>query len=192
MKNIHWQSFPAIVHSRITHWGRVTHICIRKLTSIGSDKGLSPGRRQAIIWTNAGILLIGPLGTNFSEILIKIHTFSFKKMHLKMLSGKWRPFCLGLNVLTQYCTQHCNNNDRAFSKLLTCPKDYTICIHISYHILDFTEDQIHNEATLHVACPILSIPCLLMPWRLKEPGHQQTWYCPNKPEYSIFSIRRVN
>ena len=55
-----------------THWGRVTHICVNKLTIIGSDNGLSPGRRQAIIWTNAGILLIGPLGTNFSEILIEI------------------------------------------------------------------------------------------------------------------------
>ena len=56
----------------LTHWGRVTHICISKLTTIGSDKGLSPGRRQTIIWTNAGILLVGPLGTNFSEILIEI------------------------------------------------------------------------------------------------------------------------
>ena len=54
--------------------------------------------RQAIIWTNAGILLIGPLGTNFSEILIKIYTFSLKKMHLKMSPAKWRPFCLSLNV----------------------------------------------------------------------------------------------
>ena len=54
---------------------------------------------HAIIWTNAGILLIGPVGTNFSEILIEIYTFSFKKMQLKMLSGKWWPFCLGLNVL---------------------------------------------------------------------------------------------
>ena len=43
----------------LTHWGRVTHICVSKLTIIGSDNGLSPGRRQAIIWTNAGILLIG-------------------------------------------------------------------------------------------------------------------------------------
>ena len=59
---------------------------------IGSDNSLSPGRRQAIIWTNAGILLIGPWGTNFSEILIDIHTFSFKKIHLKMSSAKWRPF----------------------------------------------------------------------------------------------------
>ena len=54
---------------------------------------------KAIIWTNAGILLIGPLGTNLSEILRKIHTFSRKKMHLKMSCGKWRPFFLGLNVL---------------------------------------------------------------------------------------------
>ena len=83
----------------LTHWGRVTHICVSKLTILGSDNGLSPGRRQPIIWTNAGILLIGPLRTNFSEMLIEIHTFSFKKMHLKMSSGKWRPFCLGLNVL---------------------------------------------------------------------------------------------
>ena len=36
---------------------------------------LSPGQRQAISWTNAGILLIGTLETNFSEILIEIHTF---------------------------------------------------------------------------------------------------------------------
>ena len=70
-----------------------------KLPSIGSDNGLAPGRRQAIIWTNAGILLIGPLWTNFSEILIEIPTFSFKKMRLKVSSAKWRPFCLGLNVL---------------------------------------------------------------------------------------------
>ena len=83
----------------LTHWGRVTHICVGNLTIIVSDNGLSPGRRQAITWTNAGILLIGPLGTNFSEMLIEIHTFSFKKIHLKMSSGKWRPFCLGLNVL---------------------------------------------------------------------------------------------
>ena len=85
----------------LTHWGRVTHICVSKIIIIGSDNGLSPGRRQAIIWTNAGILLIEPLRTNFSEILIEIHTFSFKKMHLKMSSAKWRLFGRGLNELTQ-------------------------------------------------------------------------------------------
>ena len=85
----------------LTHWGRMTHICVGKLTIIGSDNGLSPERRQVIIWTNAGILSNGPLGTSFSEILIEIYTYSFKKMHLKISSGKWRPFCLGLNVLTR-------------------------------------------------------------------------------------------
>ena len=85
----------------LTHWGRVTHICVGYLTIIGSDNVLSPGRRQAIIWTNAGILLIGTLGTNVSEILAEIITFSFKKMYLKVSSAKRRPFCLGLNVLKE-------------------------------------------------------------------------------------------
>ena len=82
----------------LTHWGRVTHICVSKLTTIGSDNGLSPGRRQAIIWTNARILFIWHFWTNFSEISIEIYTFSFKKIHLKMSSAKWRPFCHGLDV----------------------------------------------------------------------------------------------
>ena len=83
----------------LTYWDRVTHICIGKLTNIGSDNGLSPGRRQAIIWINAGTLLIGPLETDFSEILIEISTFS-----LKVSSAKWRPFCLGLNMLNGIIT----------------------------------------------------------------------------------------
>ena len=87
----------------LTYRGRVTHICVSKLTITGPDNGLSPGRRQAIIWTNAGILLIRTLGTNFSDILIKINTFSLKKMHLKMSSGRRQPSCLGLNVLTLVC-----------------------------------------------------------------------------------------
>ena len=76
----------------------MTHICVGDLTIIGSDNGLSPGRR--IVWTNAGILLIGPSGTNFSEISIEIPTCSFKKIRLKVSSAKWRPYCFGLNALT--------------------------------------------------------------------------------------------
>ena len=145
------------------------HICFSKLIIIGSDNGLSPDRHQAIIWTNAGILSIWPLGANqyicvimsamasqitsltivystvysgadqrkhqssaslafvrgihrwpvnslhkgpvtrkmfpfddvimFSEISIEIPIFSFNKMHIKMSSGKWRSFCLGINML---------------------------------------------------------------------------------------------
>ena len=79
----------------LTNWGRETHICVGNLTIIGSDNGLSPGRRQDIIGTNVGILLIGTVGTKFSEILIEKYIFSFKKMHFKVSSGKWRPLCLG-------------------------------------------------------------------------------------------------
>ena len=57
---VHWPIYVASGGDELTHWGRVMHICIGNLTIIGSDNGLSPGRRQAIIWTNAGILLIGP------------------------------------------------------------------------------------------------------------------------------------
>ena len=99
-----WQRRAMYISTNIvdilTHWGRVTHICVGTNTNIGPANGLSPGRRQGIIWSNAGILLTQPLGTNFSEILIGIQTFSFKKMHLKMASAKWRLFCPGLNVLT--------------------------------------------------------------------------------------------
>ena len=93
-----------------TYWGRRTHICLSKLTIIGSL-----GRRQAITWTNAGILLIGPLGTNFSEIIIRIQTFSFKKLRLKMASAKSRPFCLSLNLLNwcYCCTVFVMWNERA-------------------------------------------------------------------------------
>ena len=72
------------------------------LDIIGSDNGLSPVRRQAIIRTNAGISFIWTLGTMFSEILIEIHTFSVKKMHLKMSAAKRRPFCLGLNAINKH------------------------------------------------------------------------------------------
>ena len=84
----------------LTYWRWVTHICVGNLMNICSDNGLSPGRRQAFILTNAVILFFGPLGTNFSEISIKILTFSLKKMRLKVSSAKWRPFCLGLNVFS--------------------------------------------------------------------------------------------
>ena len=76
----------------------MTHICIGKLTIVGSDNGLA--------LTNAGIFLIGASGTNFSEILIETRIFSFKKMGLKASSAKWRPFCLGLNVLMDVIFGH--------------------------------------------------------------------------------------
>ena len=83
----------------------MTQICVSKLAIIVSDNGLSPG--QAIFWTNAGILLIGTLRTNFSEIVIEIRIFSFKKMGLKVSSAKWQPFCPGLSVLRKWWWTSC-------------------------------------------------------------------------------------
>ena len=76
----------------LTHWGRVyIHHYNRPLLVQKTVRCL---RLHAIIWIKAGILSIGPLGTNFSEILFTIQTFSLKKMHLKMSSVKWQLFCL--------------------------------------------------------------------------------------------------
>ena len=93
-----------LLYYALTHWGRVTHICVSKLTIIGSVNGLSPGRRQVIIGNNAGILLIRHLRTNVSEILIEILTSSLKKMHLKsrlrngghFVQGGWVKLNAGL------------------------------------------------------------------------------------------------
>ena len=83
----------------LTHWGWMMHICVSKLTIISSDNGLAPCRGQAIIWANAGILLINPLGTNFSEILIKkscifIKENAFKNAVWKMLAILYPPQCV--------------------------------------------------------------------------------------------------
>ena len=99
----------------LTHWGRVTQICISKLTIIVPDNGLSPGRRQAIIWTNAEILLIRTLGTNFSEILSEIHTFSFNKLEqLERLHSEDTPAASWLPTLLSHVGSHVKtrSNDR--------------------------------------------------------------------------------
>ena len=78
------------------------HICISKLTIIGSNNGLSPGWRPAGIWTSAGILFVGPLGTNFSEILIENLYIFIKENPFENVIWKWRPYCLGLNELISH------------------------------------------------------------------------------------------
>ena len=95
-----------------TYWGRATHICVSKQIIIGSDNGVSPGRRQAIIRTNAGISLIWTMGTNFSEILSEfIHFHSRKyiwKCCLEIGVILSRPQCvktIGLNNLW-WCSIH--------------------------------------------------------------------------------------
>ena len=61
------------------------HIIVGKLTIIGSENDLSPRQLQVIIWTSAGILLIVPIGTTFSEIAIEIHTFPFIRARVESI-----------------------------------------------------------------------------------------------------------
>ena len=95
--------FISRIRSSVSSWFSTTRTTSKfrfdiKLTIIGSDNGLSPGRCQAIIRTNAGILSIGHLGTNFIEILIEIQTFSLTKITFEivceMLSISSRPQCV--------------------------------------------------------------------------------------------------
>ena len=130
-----WRIY-ASVKVWIAHWGRVTHICVSKLTIIDSDNGLSPCRRQAIVWINAGILLIRPLATNFSEISIEIRVFSFKKIYLKISSGKYRPFCLGLNVLSGR-TIRLYIHHRIFWAIRTNPFGLIQAFFLWFHIIGF-------------------------------------------------------
>ena len=128
------------------------HMCVTNLTINGSDNGLSPGRRQAIIWTNAGILLIGPLGINFSEIIIKINTFPFKKIHLKMSSVKQCLFSLSLNEL------HWDGTGSFDMQII---------------------EIIHHQWQESVY-PTPSMPWLLKAWWWKGPGHQQPRHLPSQ------------
>ena len=148
--------------NELTQCGRVTHICVSKLTIIDSDNGLSPGRRQAIIWTNAGILLIWTFGTNFSEILGEIHSFSFLKMHLKMLSAKWRLFGLGLNELNtvppidaSHTPAPCLNCEALELKMTNPYHDYctlfiTFCIKQA-RLHPWCSSHIHTSFTLKIS-----------------------------------------
>ena len=87
----------------------MTDICVGKQTINGSHNDLSPERRQAIIWTNAEILLIGPVVTTVSEICIEIKTFSLTNLYLKVSSAKVaailsRPQWLGIWWIDFYQT----------------------------------------------------------------------------------------
>ena len=131
----------------------MTHICIGNLTIIGSDNGLPPGRHQAIIWNNAAIFLIGPLGTNFNEIVIEILKFSFKKTLMKVASAKWRPFCLGLNVSSDDTGSIYASMDQAIiasdngllpaSVLIYCPWDPKDQNHSLMHTWNIIKDKIN-------------------------------------------------
>ena len=121
-------------------------MCVGNPTIIGTDNGLSPGRRQAIIWTNAGKLSVRSLGTNFGENLSEISAFSFKKMHLKMSPGKWRPFFLGLNMLTHWGREKMTAIFKRHFNCLFVIQNVSIVIYISLKFVP--EGPINNILAL--------------------------------------------
>ena len=148
----------------LTHWGRVTHICVSNFTIKGSDNGLSPGRCQAIIWTNAGTLLIRTLGTDSNEILSEIHAFLFKKMRMKMASAKWRPFRLRINVLEVHIITQQNISNFA---ALTC------CVLATpYDTLEFGHhwfswwSVVYSVLSQYISAAMLTNHQLDLPWHI--------------------------
>ena len=83
----------------LTHWGWVMHVCAINLVIFGSGSVLC----QAITWINIELLLFGPIGTNWTEMLTEILIFPLKKNNLKM-SDNWGPFHLRLDVIAPKCS----------------------------------------------------------------------------------------
>ena len=136
----------------------ITHICVSILTTIGSDKGLLPARYQAIIWTNTGILLIGLIGTTFSDILIQIHTFSFEKM-----PWKWRLENCGNFVSASICLLHsikhyeCNYLPIPYLQIISFSSKVPDCLanflpHLHNQLNEHKDRFIHIKAISQVIC----------------------------------------
>ena len=129
----------------------MTYICISNLTIIGSDNGLLPRQHHAIIWTNAGILLIQTLGTNFSQILNEIHTFSFKKIHFKMLSGKW------MKILDENDVEKKKWKKKKLKKKLKKKRNQCVVP------LEFTYGQFNRKYSQY---KLLNLECKLHIWKI--------------------------
>ena len=75
-----------------THWGRVTHICVSRLTIIDSYNGLSPPGAKPLSEQMLEYCWLGPWEIQWN--LIEIYTFSFMKIHWKMAVTLTRPHCV--------------------------------------------------------------------------------------------------
>ena len=124
--------------------------------SIVSGNGLSPRHRQAITWTNAGILSFRPLGTSFNEIRIKIKCFSFIKMHLNI-------FCPRGHELRQYIIaiiQQLYAQDPFQWKIFHTSRSFTwSAIFIPWGYLDCFTSHVGEHRTVRGLCKKQGIPC---------------------------------
>ena len=95
----------------LTHCNLVTPYGVKNLGNFGPDSALSLIRYRVITWNNRDILLIGPIGTNCSDIPIKLPTLSFKKMHFKRSAAKYQPYLFMPDMLkiSLMCIHYCEH-----------------------------------------------------------------------------------
>ena len=136
--------------------GHSTRAVKGNYTKLYLKNSLSPGWSQAFIWTDAEILLIGPLGSNCTEIVIEIITLSFKKIRFKVSSMKRRPFCIGLNVL--------NNCDDFFIVATHGVQSVQLLVYIICRFRGITQTLQHS---------IMQLWCYLS----FERSFRDTWNC---------------
>ena len=106
-------------------------------------------------WTNDGILLIGPLGKHFSEILIEFNTFSLMKMHLKLSSIKWWQFCLSLIVLRANLSCWCGCHAAYICKMPRWASAYAQEMPVQPKIGVQSPDVIHHKTRAYITQPDL-------------------------------------
>ena len=139
-----------------THWGPVTHTCVSKLTIIGSDNGLSPGRYQAVIYTSDRILLIGSLEKNLpwndyrnSYIFIQGNAVeNIWKMAAVLPPCVTHPFYWLLRHTAKF---------KIFEPMVYCNKLYGSSLHIKIPKLYF------GELCCYVRCQVNCSPLINLP-----------------------------
>ena len=147
----------------LNHWGRVTHIYVRKLTMISSYNGLSPGRHRAIFWANAGIKLIGHISTNtngisHSCILVQENQFETDVWKIAVIL-----FCLNvLTVCMILCRVLCLRE--LFERCLGYSQQGVMDIQWNYasNILMLNSCRFKNNKLVRRLCFLLSIICMCM------------------------------
>ena len=129
----------------LTHWIRVTHICVSKIIIIGSDNGLSPGWRQAIIWPNAGILLIGytfKWNIIWNQYIF-IQELDLKIVVYKMASISAGPRCNKYEKISRSQVRICSNCVLSLAYLTTNNNSIR---HMSICVIDkATQRQCHEQ-----------------------------------------------
>ena len=107
------------------------------------------------------MLPTGPSGTTFGEIWFKIYKFPLMKMHLKMLSVKWQPYCPGRDELTLVCLHDPGlysgvcfqtmyptgvfGERRVYQPLILSSNRRAVCIHVKYSIICFRDIFVNED-----------------------------------------------